>query len=1228
MRLASGFLSRLVSLCLLCGALAGAAPAQEFRATITGRVTDTAGAAVPGATITVRNLESAETASAVANEEGNYTIPFLKPANYSVTVEASGFKQTTIASQQLQVSQTASLNFALEVGNVSEVVTVSSDDGALDTIKADRGLVIDNVRVTELPLNARNPFMLATLAPGVTFNGPAIYQRPFDNGAIADWSINGGQNRNNEFLLDGAPNNSIAGGNNIAYVPPVDAVQEFKVITNAYDAQYGRSAGGTVNVTTKTGGNEFHGTVYEFARRKFLDTNLFLNNALGRERSAHLLDQYGGTISGPVYLPRFGEGGPRLYSGKNRSFFTFSYEGYREQSPLPVTLTYPDAAQRIGDFSNLRNANGDLILLFEPNSSATGQNRTPISCNGRLNVICPDRLNPTAQRLLAFFPQPNTSAPAGTDRFRNNFFAPIVAADDFKNYLFRFDQNFSENDKMFFRYAHNKRIETRTFNGIIGNPAEDSQGPLERINYTGVVDYLKTFSPSVILNLRASSNRYIEAARTEIGIGYDISQLGFAGSYANDVPIRLFPRFNIADYINLGRGTFSRGITNVFSFQPNMTFIRGNHTARFGLDYRFSQLVTQNSGNAAGQFNFNRDATRYDFATDNLTAAQISQLRTTLQNNFGFTGAFATNVSGNSIASMLLGAPGNTFVENIPFTTYGQHYAAPWVQDDWKIARNLSLNFGIRWDLNGPYRERFNRANYGFDPQATSPISIGGTPLRGGLLFAGANGNPENIYEWDYNNIQPRAGFAYQVNEKTAVRGGYGLYYLNPSDLGRRFGFDITTPSVNSLNDGRTSLLNFSNPFPGGINDPLGAAGGLSTYLGRNPDFYNTEFKVPYVHQYSIGFQRQLPSNMVLEVSYVGSRSRNVQTPGPGGTQGPNPGFAYNEPNAAFRAQCDVTQGGNPDFCNQLLPNPFLGVNGFQNTTFFTAPTLTRYQLNRPFPQFAAFQQVGRNDGRVFYDSAQVSLNKRLSQGFSIQGTYTFSKMIEQNDYIDSIARTISKHPYFADRPHRITMSGVWELPIGQGRYFLGDAPKVVDYLIGGIEFAGTFIFQSGKPWEIPDNVEYVRSASNPDPERFRGPNNQFDPANFILGVTPCVAQRSPTGQLTLTPTSATLGCAVSDVNFIIRSQYEQRRTALYFNDLRRPSYTQFDMNFAKSFRFNERFRIQLRAEVFNVTNTPQYDERNYIRDPTNAGFGRINRRQENQSNFPRQIQLAAKFIF
>jgi hypothetical protein len=361
--------------------------AQEFRATVTGRVTDPNGLVVPGATVTATNSQTGEVAVGVTTTDGVYTIPFLRPGIYTMSAELAGFRKVSQPNVQLEVGQTAAVNFQLQLGEVAEMVSVTAESPVLETSKADRGLVIDNDRVNELPLNARNPFMLSYLAPGITYNGPAIYQRPFDNGAIADWSINGGQNRNNEFLLDGAPNNSIQGGNNIAYVPPVDSVQEFKIVTNSYDAQYGRTAGGVVNVSLKSGTNTFHGTAYEFARRKELDSNEYFFKVKNLDKPDHKLDQYGFQMDGPVRLPG--------YDGRNKTFFMFNYEGYKEATPNPATYTVPDEAQLRGDFSNLRDDRGRLITIYDP---ATGrlENGQWVRDPFPNNRIPPERIDPMA----------------------------------------------------------------------------------------------------------------------------------------------------------------------------------------------------------------------------------------------------------------------------------------------------------------------------------------------------------------------------------------------------------------------------------------------------------------------------------------------------------------------------------------------------------------------------------------------------------------------------------------------------------------------------------------------------------------------------------------------------------------------------------------------------------------------------------------------------------------
>src|SRR6267143_2533600 len=426
---------RLTILAILGCLVAGSARAQEFRATVTGRVTDPGGLAVPGATVTALNTQTGEVATGFTTADGAYTIPFLKPGIYTVSAELTGFKKVTQPNVQLEVGQSSTINFQLQLGTVSEELTVTGESPVLETSKADRGLVIDNERVTELPLNARNPFMLSYLSPGITYNGPAIYQRPFDNGAIADWSINGGQNRNNEFLLDGAPNNSIQGGNNIAYVPAVDAVQEFKIVTNSYDAQYGRTAGGVVNVQLKSGSNNLHGTVYEFARRKALDSNEYFFKVNNREKPAHKLDQYGIQIDGPVI--------------KNKTFFMNNY-----------------------------------------------------------------------------------------------VFAPNLAFDTFRNIATKVDQNVSDKTKLFVRYAYNKRTEQRSTNGILSGPAQDGQLPLWRINHTGVGDWVRTVSSSLVVNVRTGVNQYLELARSDPGLSFNPADLGFPSSFVNQLPNKVFPRLN------------------------------------------------------------------------------------------------------------------------------------------------------------------------------------------------------------------------------------------------------------------------------------------------------------------------------------------------------------------------------------------------------------------------------------------------------------------------------------------------------------------------------------------------------------------------------------------------------------------------------------------------------------------------------------------------------------
>jgi Carboxypeptidase regulatory-like domain/TonB-dependent Receptor Plug Domain len=1190
----------LSALTILAGLLAGTARAQEFRATVTGRVTDPGGLPVPGATVTAMNTQTAEVATGFTTGDGAYTIPFLKPGVYSVSAELTGFKKITQAGVQLEVGQTSAVNFQLQLGTVSEQVTVTGESPVLETSKSDRGLVIDNERVTELPLNARNPFMLSYLSPGITYNGPAIYQRPFDNGAIADWSINGGQNRNNEFLLDGAPNNSIQGGNNIAFVPPVDSVQEFKIVTNSYDAQYGRTAGGVINVSLKSGTNTLHGSVYEFARRKEIDSNEYFFKVNNREKPDHKLDQYGFVLDGPVRIPG-------LYDGRNKTFFMFNYEGYKEATPNPATYTVPDEAQLRGDFSNLRDAQGRLITIYDP---ATGrlENGQWVRDPFPGNVIPSSRIDPMARRFGQYFLRPNSAAPAGSDPWRNNYvFAPNLAFDTFRNIATKVDQNVSDKTKIFVRYGQNKRTEQRSTNGILTGPAQDGQLPLERVNYTGVADYVTTISPSLVLNIRAGLNQYLELARSDPGLNFNPSELGFPSSLVNQLPNKVFPRLNFftsgstVEYQNLGRNTRNSETTTGFSLQPNFSWVRGKHTVRGGLDMRMTWYTREINGNLF-VLSFDRRFTQRVFSTSDA-------------------------LSGNSIASFLLGAASGGTIDNNFYPTFRWNYYAPWVQDDWKVTDRLTLNLGARWDLNSPVFEVEDRINYDFDTQVINPVSakinqqaFPGYQVRGGLGFVNVGGAPKYPYQWDKNNIQPRLGFAYLLRDKTVLRGGYGLYYLNVVGISDSNGFGISTPLITSLDGDRTSTLPFSNPFSQGVTPAPGSALGLQTFLGRGPSFSNVDFVNPYVHQFSLGLTHELPWRTTVEFAYVGSRTMQEQ----------NRWGGFNEPPASLRDQCDPTKGGRVAFCNELLPNPFFQVPGFEGTSRFTSPTLSRYELSRPFPEFTGMTMLDRNDGRIWYNSAQLVVNKRMSRGFTLSGNYTWSHMLEENGGGNQIGGTATTNPtiteadrivqksdYESDRRHRVTISGVYHLPFGRDSRFLAGSNSVVNGVVAGWEIAGMWLFNSGRPWGLPQNVFYVKDA--------RIDNVDYG-AQVIRAVQPCVAQMSDLGVITMLGFSTAAGC--TEPNFIVRPNYTPTTVNFHDNEIRRPPFYQFDINFAKTTQLAGRARLQFRLELFNVLNQVVYDERQYENNPTNALFGAIDRTVVRQSNFPRYGQLGIKLLF
>ena len=1148
--------------------------AQEFRATVRGQVVDASQAALPGATVTVQNTETNEIATAITNAEGNYTIPFLRPGLYTLTVEMPGFQKYSRTDMRLQVNQTATINVTLALAGLAEEVTVVSETPLLETSNASRGDVIDNKRIAELPLQARNPFSLSILVAGVNYNAQAIYLRPFDNGALADWSMNGGQNRNNEFLLDGAPNNANQGGNNIAYVPPAEAVQEFKIATNSYDAQYGRTAGGVVNVSLKSGTNTFHGVGYEFYRRKWLDANSFLLNARQAPKVEHYLDQYGFSVDGPIF--------------KNKTFFLFTGERYREGTPAPLFSTVPTPAMKNGNFSQLVDAQGRLIVIYDP---ATGRDVNGVWTRDPFpgNIIPQDRISPVARAIMQYFPDPNNVTPGVAPWQQNLAFAEHFNKDVFWNWVGKVDHNFGRNDRVFFRWGENERNELRNTSAIRTGPAQDGQLPLIRANRAIVGDWVHVFGNATVLNVRSSYTYYLELSRSDYAFGFDATSFGWPASLVSQFPAArlggLFPRIDIDQFEELSRGTSPR-TNRIYTLQPNVSLTRGRHNVRSGLDMRWTNVFSENYGNAGGLVEFNRNFTRR-----------------TLNSN--------SALEGNAFASFLLGAPSGGEVPVNVFPHLQWTFVAPWIQDDWRVSDKLTLNLGFRWDFNSPVRESQNRMNYAFDPTMVNPVSASvGQPVLGGVRFAGVEGSPKTPWKFDKNNYQVRIGGAYNLNERTVLRAGYGKYFQNPTAESFRHGFSQSTPIIASNDGGRTPTYALVNPWPNGILEPPGSSLGALTFLGRGPDFSNPDFVVPSVHQFSLAVQRELPWRISLEASYVGSRTRGMQSRWEG----------FNEPSLDFVRQCDATQGGSRSFCDALLPNPFFGVPGFEGTTRFTNRTLTRFELNRPFPAFTGIDMAERNDGRMWYDSAQFAANKRWARGITLNATYTWvPRWTEEGTdnggdaFIDHITLEKIRGPYFAHRRHRITASGVWEFP------WLRDDRSLLGYLLGGWSLAPMFVYQSGQPWNMPDNVELL---VDPSVIALDGSRQ----GQFIYGVKPCVGEVQSNGSIRLLDAALAYGC--TEPYFLVRQPFQRRTAQFRYDEFRRPSFWQVDLNFAKTTPITDKVRFQVRVEAFNVFNSPMYDERQYNTGTGSADFGRINRNTTGQSNFQRFVQLGFRLIF
>ena len=1095
-------------------------------ASVTGRVTDPTGAVVPQARVTVAAEGSGLSTSIQTNDQGYYNFPSLLPGVYTLTVTKTGFKPVRETKLQLGVQQVARLDLVLDVGAVTETVDVNAQAVLLDSESSTVGQVVGSKQVVELPLLGRNPYALGMLVPGVR-QAIGVNNLPIDQISTVSITINGQRASANEFLLDGAPNSAPSQNQPVIYANP-DSVQEFKVETNTFRAEYGRAAGGIFNVITKTGSNDPHFTLYEFFRNDKLNANDFFANKGGSARPPFKFNQFGGSVGGPVEIPR-------LYDGRNKTFFFGNFELVRFVQGVTFTGTEPTPQQLAGDFSQTRNAAGAAIQIYDPLSTAPapGGGFTRVAFPG--NIIPANRIDPVARSIVKYFPSPNT---VGNPVTGVNNFSRTDSNGVTKNTMsIRGDHYFNERNRLFGRFSYDDTPFVRAAPYGRNNPGSPGTGPQDFNRKNAVIEDDHTFSPSLLGTFRYSITR-LTNVRTAFSQGFDITTLGFPASLKQQVFPPAFPSisitgFNVTSSIpNIITGGVL-GATDVIALANDthtwavqLTRTLGSHTFKTGFEYRLLKFNTlQTAANTPG-FNFSALGTQ------------------------GPNPSVASAVAGFPLASFVLGVNDSGSVNPAPSLAMQTTYYGGFIQDDWKVTPKLTLNIGLRYEYESPRTERYNQLDT-FDYNLTPPLNAPGLNLKGALTFVGVNGASRFNGNPDRNNLSPRFGFAYKLGSKTVLRGGGGFFYGSTTGVGTgsagfgSTGFSIVTNQVTSLN-GVTPLTFLSNPYPAGLNQPTGSRLGPATALGQSISFSDRGDVVPYSEQWNFNIQRELPRAVLLEVGYAGSHGLKL----PGSltlNQIPDSALALGN---ALRDQ---------------VANPFFGQIG---DGILSRSTVSRAQLLRPFPQFDNVTAVNSTWSSSIFHALEVKIEKRYAKGLAITGSYTRSKLIDYENGAfagetlggggiqDWQNRRGSRSASTLDQPNRFIANAVYELP-GKSKLAGGwEVGAILSLFSGGpigVTSATNNTFSQGGG-QRPNWTGVSAALPHPTPDRWIDASQFFNPPAFAFG---------------------NVGRTLSG--------------------LRDAGTRQLDFSLHKNTNLTEKLKLQFRTEVFNITNTPQFAPPNAV---------------------------------
>lgn len=1195
------------ALCAVFFLLTSSALAQEFRGAVSGTVSDSTGALLPGVTVTVTNVDTNVPAVVVTDTKGFYKVPYLNSGTYSVEAALEGFRAVIRKPIAVHIGDVVKVDFKLEPGGVKEVIDVIATAPVLDTTSGVTGQVIESKQIEQLPLGDGTAYMLTRLAPGLSDSSDLHFARPMDNGNLAGITANGVQG-GNDFTLDGAPNrvspNSATPGNNsgvVGFSPPSAAIAEFKVETNAFDAQSGHTAGATVNLALKSGTNAIRGSMAYFNRDSSRTATPLLSERAGAEKPTRKYDRYTGMLSGPII--------------RDKTFMMVSFERLKDIQPEPSSYTVPTALMRQGDLSEWTG-----VTIYDP-LTASGSNNARKAFAG--NVIPSNRINAIARAYAALYPEPNRPG------LEDNYFTNQLRPYDYNGVVGKIDNNFNDANRSFLTGYWNKRQEDR-YNWALGAPNDEGGGTINGVKVTQGFDYRSNTgvtlghttvtSSSLVFDARGGWSRFGEwrkaaAEFDPASLGFSSGTVALMGGYKY-LPFITFGGFSStnansriaslgAQRSDFGTG-FNRPFTNI-SFVPTTNWLYQSHSFRSGYEYRRQRWQIDVPAYGAGRYFFNGAYTRANnSASTNVIAQSWAQFL------LGLPTTGTNTVAGTGTASQFeIAAPAD----------YRQISHSVFVQDDWRLSDKMTLNLGVRFEYELAMREAQDRNLGGFDLTMSSPIEqaamakyaanpipeIAAAAFRvpGGLQFEHGG-----IYNNQFKPL-PRAAFSYQLGDKTVFRAGAGLFsYSYYFDAGNQTGYSQPTAIITTDNNGATFLTDLTNPLPsGGLVQPTGSSLGAATGLGLTlGTVVPSERKTPYYTRYQLGVQREIGTGWRVEATFVDSRGRNLPV-----------SRELNGLPFQYLSTSPMRDTANETFLSQQVANPF---QGLVPGTSLNGATITRAQLLRPYPQYL----VGASNGAVAgtgtisvgteeyigsdsYQAGTLTIEKRFRGGNSLVATYTRSRTRDKLNYLNPSNGILEDRISPNDRPHRATFGGIFELPFGHGQRWGSEWKGLVDGVLGGWTVSATYQYQTGFPLTWNNNIYY-------DPSR--------DPNDLRAHI----GGHCPDGG------TAGLDCAAWDTSgFYIPggtgrtdSRLQLGNNVRYFpstlSHVRTDDLNLLDIGISKNFAVARGMSLQIRAEIINALNYTVLWNPN--QDPTNANFGIINQDRNN----PRDIQLGAKLTF